>query len=101
MLLKVSAKEAYGVNMKMSLCDGGEDVDDDWKLHLESARCPVHSSQVGNNELLYATVSKGKSYVLVLDYTNSILSLSSFYDCPHTQFKLAMMNLEEANKIVS
>ena len=57
----------------MSLCLGGVDVDDDWKLHLESSNCPKHSSHIGNNEILYATVSKGESYILVLDYTTSIL----------------------------
>ena len=60
MLLKVSAKQAYGVNMKMSLCEGGEDTDDVWKLHKESAKCPVHSSQIGNNELLFAKITKGQ-----------------------------------------
>ena len=36
MLLKVAAKQAYGVNMKMSLCEGlhDEEAADDWKLHL-------------------------------------------------------------------
>ena len=68
---------------------------------MDSSKCPIHSSQVGNNEMLYATVSKGKSYVLVMDYTSSILSLTSFYDCPNTHFKIAMMNTEQANKIVN
>jgi ATP-dependent helicase/DNAse subunit B len=36
-----------------------------------------------------------------MDYTNSILSLSSFYDCPHTHFKLAMMNVEQAKKLAN
>ena len=68
---------------------------------MDSSKCPIHSSQVGNNELLYATVSRGKSYVLVMDYTSSILSLTSFYDFPNTHFKIAMMNTEQANKIAN
>ena len=36
MVLKVAAKQAYGVNIKMSLCEGlhEESAADDWKLHL-------------------------------------------------------------------
>jgi hypothetical protein len=101
MLLKVSAKEAYGVNMKLSLCEG--DADDPlhgWERQAAAA-CSGHSSQIGNHEILYVTVSKGKAYSLVLDYTNSILSLSSFYDCPHAKLKVSMTRLEEARQLVS
>lgn len=100
MLLKVTAKEAYGVNMKLSLCEGTGDGDDGWERQA-STTCSAHSSQVGNHQILYVTVSKGKAYSLVLDYTNSILSLSSFYDCPHAQLKVSMTRLEEARQLVS
>jgi len=98
MLLKVSAKEAYGVNMKLSLCEGADDGDDG-REHRSTSSCSVHSSQIGNREILYATVSKGRSYSLIMDYTNSILSLSSFYDCPHTSLKVSMIRLEEAQQL--
>ena len=39
--------------------------------------------------------------MLVLDYTNAILALNSFYDCPHTHFKLSMIKEEEAEKILA
>lgn len=71
MVLKISAKEAYGVNMAMSLCDERD--------------CTAASSQAGNTDVLYATVRKGRSYHVDLDYSHSIIALSSFYDCPHTR----------------
>lgn len=37
----------------------------------------------------------------MLDYTNAIMSLSSFYDCPHTHFKLSMLKVEEADDMLS
>jgi hypothetical protein len=48
MLLKMSSKEAYGVNMAMTLCT---EMD-----------CLVSSTQVGNTNFLFTTLSKGKSY---------------------------------------
>lgn len=99
MLVKVSAKEAHGVNMKLRLCEGEdpEDVGD----RQQSTTCPASSSQIGNHEILYARMSKGKTYTLILDYTNSIITLSSFYDCPHTKLKVAMTRLEEAQQLLS
>jgi len=45
MLLKMSAKEAYGINMGMTLCQGQD--------------CSIKSQKVGNTEVLYAQVRRG------------------------------------------
>ena len=82
MVLKVASKQNHGVNMAITLC-----TDDD---------CLVASTQVGNTEMLMATVNKGKTYFIDLDYTNSIIRLSSYFDCPHAHLKLSMMKLSEA-----
>lgn len=90
MLLRASTKESHGVNMKMSVCER-----DDSAQGMSQA-CLARSSQVGNHQMVYATLKKGTAYDLILDYTNSILALSSFYDCPHAQLKVQMTRLEEA-----
>jgi hypothetical protein len=82
MLLKMSSREAYGVNMAMQLCEGQQ--------------CTVSSSQVGNAELLFAILSKGKSYEVKLDFSHSIIALSSFFDCPHAHLSIAMMKVDDA-----
>ena len=86
MLLKLSAKEAYGVNMAMSLCEGSD--------------CRVTSSKIGNTEILYAVVRAGTKYTLTLDYSHSIIEISSFYDCPHSRVSLSMTELGEARKMM-
>ena len=45
MLLKMSSRQAYGINMAMTLC-----TEED---------CLVSSSQVGNTEVLFTELSKG------------------------------------------
>lgn len=100
MLLKVTAKEAYGINMKLSLCEGSDGRGDDWG-RPDSRACPTHSSQIGNHEILFATLRKGSTYSMIMDYTNSIISLSSFYDCPHVSLKIAMSRLAEAQQVVA
>lgn len=86
MLLKMSSKQAYGVNMGMSLCQGRD--------------CLFSSSQVGNTEMLYTTLSKGEKYYVQLDFSNSIIALSSFFDCPHAHLQISMIKLSEANKLL-
>jgi hypothetical protein len=86
MLLKMSSKEAYGVNMAMTLC-----TEED---------CLVASSQVGNTEVLFATLTEGRSYYIQLDYSNSIIALSSFFDCPHAHLQVSMMKLVEARGVL-
>jgi len=87
MVLKVAAKEAYGVNMAMTLC--------------ERQDCHVKSSKVGNTEQLYTVVQKDTRYTLTLDYSNSIVELSTFYDCPHVRLSIAMMKHTEAESYVN
>jgi hypothetical protein len=36
------------------------------------------------------------SYYVDLDYSDSIITLASFYDCPHTRLKISMMKVDEA-----
>lgn len=84
MVLKMSAKEAYGVNMIMQLCT--------------NKGCTKSSTRAGNTNVLYATVKKGTSYYIELNYSGSIIVLSSFYDCPHARVKISMMKIDEAKE---
>ena len=51
--------------------------------------------------MLYAGLTKGTTYYVTLDYSNSIIQLSSFFDCPHIHLSIAMMELELAHNIHS
>jgi len=82
MLLKMSAKEAYGVNMGIVMCSKGD--------------CSVKSSKVGNTEMLFAVVRKGQTYTITLDYSHSIVELSTFYDCPHARVSISMIKEQDA-----
>ena len=62
MVLKVSSKEAYGVNMAISLCSADHNCRDHHK-----------SQQIGNTEVLMAQVKAGSHYYLKLDYSHSIV----------------------------
>lgn len=86
MVIKVSSKEDHGVNMAITLC-----TEDD---------CLVSSTQIGNTEILMTTVSKGKTYFIDLDYTNSIITLSNYFDCPHAHLMVSMMKLSEAEAML-
>jgi hypothetical protein len=85
MLMKVSSKEAYGVNMKIQLLHGRESVGS------------VQSQKVGNTEILYASVKRGQTYHIELDFTNSIITLTSFFDCPNAHLQIAMVRETEAH----
>ena len=61
MVLKMSAKEAYGVNMIMQLCT--------------KSGCTKSSTRAGNTNVLYATVKKGTAYYIELNYSGSIIVL--------------------------
>jgi hypothetical protein len=86
MVLKMSVKEAYGVNMGMQLCT--------------KAACSISGTRTGNTNVLFATLKRGTAYYIALDYSSSIIALSSFYDCPHARMKISMMKLEEANRVL-
>lgn len=102
MLLKVATKQAHGVNMAMRLCLTAEPSTEGAEQGAALCKTSLaRSAQVGNNGLLFAVLDKGKSYTLVMDYTNSIITLSSFYDCPHADLRLSMMRVQEAKKVVA
>ena len=82
MILKVSTKQAYGINMNMRLCSADG--------------CHVASSQTGNSELLFGQLDAGKDYYLELEHRHSIIMLSSFFDCPHVRLRISMMSENEA-----
>jgi hypothetical protein len=84
MLMKVSSKEAYGINMKIQLLHGKDKVGS------------VTSQKVGNTEIMYASVKKGQTYHIELDFTNSIITLTSFFDCPNAHLQIAMVREAEA-----
>lgn len=50
--------------------------------------------------MIMTTVKKGKTYFIDLDYTNSIITLSSYFDCPSAHLKLSMMKLSEAEAML-
>lgn len=86
MILKVSSKQNHGVNMAITLC-----TDDD---------CLVASTQIGNTEMIMTAVTKGKTYFIDLDYTNSIITMSSYFDCPSAHLMLSMMKANEAETML-
>lgn len=86
MLLRMSSKEAYGVNVDLSVC--------------MKDSCLVTSQQVGNTEILFTTLKKGTEYYLTLKYSNSIIQLSSFFDCPHFHLMISMIKLEDAKQLL-
>jgi hypothetical protein len=84
MLIKVSSKESYGINMRIQLLKGSE------------KESQIKAERVGNTEIMYATVKKGQTYHIELDYTNSIIQLSSFFDCPNAHLQISMIQTDEA-----
>ena len=45
--------------------------------------------------MLFAQLDANVEYYLTLEHTNSIIQLSSFFDCPHVRLRLSMMNENE------
>jgi hypothetical protein len=60
MLIKINSKQAYGVNMKMKVCD-------------KHGACDLESTRIGNTEMLFGHLTKGSEYHLELNYHNSII----------------------------
>jgi len=85
-LLKVRLKEAYGVDARMDLTDS-------------SGRQLAKSEQIGTNEILVAKVKRGDKLVLRIDYRNSIIQLPNYFTCPHIEFHLSMVSIEEAKTL--
>jgi hypothetical protein len=49
MLIKINSKQAFGVNMKIRVCD-------------KHGKCDLESTRIGNTEILFGVVSKGTEY---------------------------------------
>jgi len=81
MVLKASSKEAYGINMNMTICKKSD-----------PQNCAGESDVTGNTEMLFARLEANTEYYLNLDHKNSIVQLSSFFDCPHVHLRLSMMS---------
>lgn len=62
-------------------------------------KCDLESTRIGNTEMLFGHVSKGTEYHIELDYQNSIIVLSSFFDCPNAHLEISMVKVQEAHKI--
>jgi len=50
--------------------------------------------------MLSATLRQGKTYEVQLDFSNSIIALSSFFDCPRAHLSISMMKLADARRAV-
>lgn len=79
-------KEAYGVNADIVLCEGED--------------CITNSMQIGTSELLMQPVKKDTSYTIELGYANSIITVTSFFQCPHINYEITMIPESEALAIV-
>ena len=85
--IKVFAREAFGVNLKIQLCrqqDNGTTV------------CDVESQQIGNVEMLTADVKKHTKQFLRLSYFDSVLAFHSYRECPHITLEVSMISSSEA-----
>jgi hypothetical protein len=81
--LKVTVREAFGVNTRIQLC--AED----------GSKCNQESLQVGTAELLRAQVKKKQKYLLRFDYSDSVVAFHSFKECPHVVVEVSMISVEE------
>ena len=77
--VKVVLHEAFGINAGISLCPS------------QGGACEKLSSQVGSTEILYADVRAGKQYELRIDYTDSVVNMHLFSQCPHVVLELSMI----------
>lgn len=50
--------------------------------------------------MLMGVVKAGQHYTLTLNYSNSIVELHSFYDCPHVRLVVAMTSMEDAQAMM-
>ena len=46
---------------------------------------------MGSTEILYADVKAGKQYELRIDYTDSVVNMHLFSQCPHVMLELSMI----------
>ena len=72
------------MNLGLKLCEGYEH------------ECRIVSSKTGNSEVLFAQLRKNQEYFLQLEHHNSLIQLSSFFDCPHVHLRISMISVDEA-----
>ena len=48
--------------------------------------------------MLTAQVQEDVEYTLVLEHKNSIIQMSSFFDCPHVHMLISMITVTEARE---
>jgi len=65
--------EAYGINAMVSLCTDAKKQDS----------CIHFSDQVGTTEILSATLAKAVKYVIKIEFTDSVIDMHRFTQCPH------------------
>ena len=87
MLIKMTSKVQNGVNMKIMV------------QHKQQAASDIISERIGNTEMVYGTLTKGEQYHIKLDYRSSIITLSSFFDCPNAHLEISMIKVEDSYKI--
>lgn len=84
--LKVVLHEAFGINALVSICT---------QVDRASSTCEKFSDQVGTTEILYASLKKGVSYSVKIEYDNSVVDMHSFSSCPHVLMELSMISDQE------
>jgi hypothetical protein len=85
-LIKIKVKEAFGVNTMIVMCNEEE--------------CLMNSVKIGTSEIMFASIKKDKTYSIELGYSNSIISMSSFFTCPHINLEISMTPLDQAMNMV-
>jgi hypothetical protein len=85
MVAKIKVKEAFGVNANIVLC--------------HETDCVTSSVHLGTSQLLFTTLRKGLTYSIEIYYTNSIISMSTFFSCPHISIEVSMIAEHEAKTL--
>ena len=90
-ILKIVIREAFGVNTQIQLCHPQEHDEPD---------CFQTGSQIGTTEILYNEhLKRDQPYIVVLDYSHSVLAFHKFDVCPHLPIEISMITTEERRMI--
>ena len=84
--MKVKVKEAFGVNAQITLCSNED--------------CVTSSVQIGTSEILFTKLNKGQKYSIDIGYANSIIQMSSFFECPHMDIEFSMIPETEVREMM-
>lgn len=91
--LKVVIREAFGVNAMINLCQHDRNGNID---------CFHHGTQVGTTEILtYTGLKQDSEYLIIIDYSHSILAFHKFEECPHLPIEISMISESESKLINS